>query len=477
MATDPIASFIRVYSEALRDQNAAIFAGAGLSIPAGIVDWQRLLRDIADEVGLDVKKEHDLVSVAQYHLNQRGRHRINQALVDEFSAKATLTDNHKILAALPIRTFWTTNYDGLIERALEEAGKTPDVKITPENLATTIHRRDAVVYKMHGDVSQPEKAIVTKEDYELYSTTRQLFSTALQGDLVSKTFLFLGFSFNDPNLAFILARIRILLGTNVRHHYCLLRRVHRNDFPTVAAFHYARAKQDLQVDDLRRYGIIGLLVDTYADYTNVLRRVSQTYRRSRVFISGSAVDYFPWDQPKAEELIQEVARQLVANGFGVVSGAGIGVGQGVVNGVLEQLENESTRVVDDRLILRQFPHGIADPLERRRRWTEYRKEILSEAGIAIFLFGNKRSAAGTLVDADGVEEEFRIAVAKHISVVPVGCTGSVAATLHKRVSDDFADYYPTRGYKALFATLNKKRSVARVAASIIRLVKKLRDNA
>ena len=474
---DSIVSFVDAYVEALRDQNAAIFAGAGLSIPAGIVDWRELLRSIAEDVGLDVDEEDDLVTVAQYHLNKRGRHKINQTLVNEFANRAALTANHEILAALPIRTFWTTNYDSLIEQALKAAGKTPDVKITAENLTTTAHRRDAIVYKMHGDVSQPDKAVVTREDYELYATTRHLFSTALQGDLVSKTFLFVGFSFSDPNLNYVLGRIRTLLGTNVRHHYCLLRRVHLRDFKTRREFHYARAKQDLQVDDLMRYGIIGLVVDDYSKYTSVLRRIAHRFRRSRVFISGSAADYAPWTEPKAGQLIQEIARQLAQNGFGVVSGSGLGVGPHVINGVLEQLDRDKTRVVDDRLILRPFPQGIADAAERKRRWTEYRQEMLADAGIAVFLFGNKRNAAGAIVSADGVEEEFSIAVEKDIAVVPVGCTGSVAAALHRRVAKKFVKYYPKPGYKKLFSDLGEKSSPTTVAARVLKLVKKLREEA
>ena len=80
---------------------------------------------------------------------------------------------------------------------------------------------------MHGDVSQPDKAVVTRDDYEHYSRDRQLFSTALQGDLVSKTFLFAGFSFTDPNLDHVMSRVRVFLGQNVRTHYCLMRRVQR----------------------------------------------------------------------------------------------------------------------------------------------------------------------------------------------------------------------------------------------------------
>src|SRR6266446_366611 len=144
MPRNLIDSFIDTYLQALRDQNAAVFAGAGLSIPAGLVDWKGLLKNIAHDIGLDVNKEEDLITVAQFHVNERrSRHQINQALIHEFATRAKLTENHKILASLPIRIYWTTNYDTLIEESLRQAGKTPDVKITVENLATTIPRRDA----------------------------------------------------------------------------------------------------------------------------------------------------------------------------------------------------------------------------------------------------------------------------------------------------------------------------------------------
>src|SRR5579885_2808044 len=171
MGHDPIDSFIETYVQALHDQNAAIFAGAGLSIPAGLVNWNDLLRGIASDIGLDVDKENDLISVAQFHVNERGgRNRINQALIHEFARRSKTTVNHDLLASLPIKTFWTTNYDSLIEDSLKAHGKLPDVKSTAENLATTLPRRDAVVYKMHGDASQPDKAVVTKDDYESYES-------------------------------------------------------------------------------------------------------------------------------------------------------------------------------------------------------------------------------------------------------------------------------------------------------------------
>jgi len=303
-----------------------------------------------------------------------------------------------------------------------------------------------------------------------------LYSMALQGDLVSKTFLFIGFSFNDPNLSYILSRIRVLLGENRRDHYCLLRSVRRRDFKTVANFHYAEARQELQVNDLKRYGIIGLLVDDYAHYTEVLRRIARRYNMSRVFVSGSAADYAPWEEANAQELIQELSRRLVAAGFGVVSGFGQGVGPYVVNGILAQLEREGTHVLDDRIVLRPFPIAISDPTERKRRWKAYRQDMLAQAGVAVFLFGNKKDTSGNLISADGMEEEFALAFDKRLVLVPVGCTGSTASDLHSRVLNNFADYYPVSGYKRLFQDLGKNGTAQQVAARVVALIEKLRDD-
>jgi hypothetical protein len=40
--TIPPEQFIRDFTKEIRSKNAAIFAGAGLSIPAGFVDWKGL---------------------------------------------------------------------------------------------------------------------------------------------------------------------------------------------------------------------------------------------------------------------------------------------------------------------------------------------------------------------------------------------------------------------------------------------------
>ena len=80
--SNEVDAFIKDYVKDLEAGNAAIFAGAGMSKTAGFVDWPELLRDIASELGLDVDKEHDLISVAQFHVNHlKGSAKLSRRII------------------------------------------------------------------------------------------------------------------------------------------------------------------------------------------------------------------------------------------------------------------------------------------------------------------------------------------------------------------------------------------------------------
>ena len=114
------------------------------------------MRSIARDLDLDVDKETDLIAVAQYHINKhKSRSTLNQKLIDEFTEDIKLTENHKLIANLPIRTVWTTNYDHLLEQAYENAGKRYDAKIHRNNIAPSKRRTNITIYKMHGDITPP----------------------------------------------------------------------------------------------------------------------------------------------------------------------------------------------------------------------------------------------------------------------------------------------------------------------------------
>lgn len=437
---------IKEYLKAIKEENAGLFIGAGLSVPAGFVNWSNLLNDIADELGLDISEEkHDLISLVQFYMNKkRNRNAVNQLLLDKYGNKTVPpTQNHKILARLPIKYYWTTNYDNLIERAFDEVGKTPDVKKSINNLSTVTRKRDAIIYKMHGDIDTPHEAVLTKDDYEIYSKKNELFSIALRGDLVSKTFLFLGFSFEDPNLNYILSRMRLLLEDNVKEHYCIFRKVKRNDFNSDDSFARAEVKQELRVEDLKRYGIETLLVDEYTDITDILAEIENKYRLSNIFISGSAEVYGDWDENNALSFVRQLAYKIVSNDYKIISGFGKGIGFEVVNGVLDYVYTTKFRHLDQSVSLRPFPYRIADPDERKAKWTKYREDMLSVTGISLFMFGNKR-VDGKIVQADGMREEYEISKKNGIKLIPIGNTGYMANELWNEVFANFQTFFKNK---------------------------------
>jgi hypothetical protein len=209
-------------------------------------------------------------------------------------------------------------------------------------LPDTTYKRDAVVYKMHGDAKHPAQATITKDDYERYHRKNEAFITALSSDLISKTFLFLGFSFTDPNLDYILSRVRLFLDGNTRPHYCIIKRVSRKDknSSTDADFDYNSRRQQLLISDLRRFQIEAIVIDDYSEITKLLQEIENRFKRNTIFISGSAAEYTPHTESDSLDFIHGLTKKLVEEKYSVVNGFGLGVGSAVINGALEAIYNQ-----------------------------------------------------------------------------------------------------------------------------------------
>lgn len=432
---------IGVIEQALYSEELAIFAGAGLSIDAGYCNWEALLRQPAKKLKLDIDKEkHDLISLAQFYCNTNKRSAINELLSSSFPSNKKPTENHKILSQLPISTYWTTNYDTLIEDALKANNKNVSVRKIDKDLQLSYRNYDSVVYKMHGDIQSPSEAVITRDDYEEYGVnSRKLFRDVLEGTLLTKTFLFLGFSFSDPNFNFVLSKMRILLGDDNRPHYYILKKVSEpnkekfeNEKEYEVAFkeyEYDLVKQNLQIADLDRYGIKIYLIDDYGEITDILRIILNRYKRKTVFISGSAEKYDPLDKEVAKNFIRKLSFGLVSNGYKVVNGYGLGVGTYVINGITEYCYDNRKIKIEDSLKLMPFPLSAISNEKLRETWEKYREEMISQCGIAIYMFGNKKKD-GKIVEADGLKKEFDIAKSYGVVNIPLGFTGSMAQELY-----------------------------------------------
>ncbi len=433
-------SFLQDIGKELAEENVAVFAGAGMSAGSGFVNWAELLRPIADELGLDVERETDLVALAQYHCNdnEANRSQLNQRLIEEFSRKAEETENHRILARLPIRTYWTTNYDRVIELALDKAGKIADVKHTKDHLATTKPKRDAVVYKMHGDVEHPSHAVLTKDDYEKYHVKMEQYLANLKGDLISKTFIFIGFSFTDPNLDYILSRVRVAYEKNQRRHYCFIKNVEKQKNEEDVDFEYRVRKQEYFVKDLTRFNIKTILVDDFREITDLLKRLEKKFKSKTVFISGAAHEYGNIGEQQALKFVYELSKKFVSKNMRIVSGFGLGVGSSVISGALEQTFKSPKAKLEDKLILRPFPQSTSGEISLSELWTKYREDMINYAGIALFLFGNKLDGE-KIIPSNGMREEFEIKKKNDLFLLPIGATGYMSKELWLELNEQIQD--------------------------------------
>lgn len=461
-------TFIKKYSEAIHLGNAAVFAGAGLSAASGFVNWKKLLEPLAKEIGLSMDQEHDYLAVAQYYYNRKKtRASINDTIYNLFTSEPHENRSLEIITRLPIRTYWTTNYDHLLEDALRANNRKPDIKITKENLALNMRDASATVYKMHGDVQFPDQIVLIKNDYETYGIVRNVFTTVLKGHLMSKTFLFVGFSFEDPNLTSILAWIKALLGDDVKEHYCLLRRVSREEGESKAEFVYRQGKQDFFIEDLKRYGIETVQVKAYDDIPRILGTIEKQCNLRNLFLSGSiSVDTASWTVKAAEEFARKFSSKLVSKKLCITSGYGLGIGSAVISGVLDEVNRRKYAHFDDYLKLYPFPQsGYGNDL--KAVWHDYRKEILAKCRVAIFMFGNKKGGSGNCATADGMLEEYEIADAKQAVIIPLASTEGAALEIYNRMLAKKAAYPYLKKY---WEPLKTEKSPEKIAEMVIEII-------
>jgi len=431
--------FIKEYALWLEQGTGAAFVGAGLSRTAGYPDWRTLLKEIAEELQIDLDSEHDLVGVAQWYINKSGkqRTRIAQVIKESFPDKSEVPQAQRILARLPIRNIWTTNYDRLLERAWALQRRNLDVKSITSDLSISSPWADTTLYKMHGSVDHPAEVVIATDDYELYRKKRAGFLQILNGHLIALHCLFLGFSFSDPNIAHLLAIIRESMGEHATQHYAVVRRPQKRDESLAdKPWAYEIARHNHWVEDLQRYGINCVEIDDYAEIDSILSDLEAAVGRRSVFVAGSYPDNLrDEDRNRIESIATRVGKIIGERKLRLVSGFGLTVGSSVIAGVLSMLYLEGVPSLDRSLYLRPFPQITPEGFEPAAFHRRYREDMIQQAGVCIFI-GGVRQGAGRAEIAQGVIDEYEIARSTGKVIVPVAVTGGAAAEIWTRLKAD-----------------------------------------
>lgn len=209
--------FISELQKKFQNRQVIPFIGAGLSMPYGVPDWATLIRECADAFGAADKdngiykmiiernlKEYDYWEAVRIIKRYLGR---TEEDIQQFVQKKIkscipkeinkIENNYSDLGHEGFELYFTTNYDHIIQKYIDTEYNGINLKDLKENLQELVYKPDAKrVFHLHGNISDVSSIVLSEEKYkELYSTEvyKKLFSL-FSG---TKTFLFLGFSFDD----------------------------------------------------------------------------------------------------------------------------------------------------------------------------------------------------------------------------------------------------------------------------------------
>jgi len=214
--TNEFRASLRNIVKAKETGKLVIFAGAGVSMDSNVPGWEYLINELKNDLDVD---ENDFLKLGDLYYNARGNKEYQERVQEilKFGKTKFNAIHQKILEIRPVHLI-TTNYDIHFEQVIEEQGyrysiikKDPDLPYSSGN---------SLFIKMHGDFA--EKNIVLRgKDYEDYNKNFPLIESYVKAIFASKLVLFIGFSFDDPNLTMILKTVNDILGKDIQRPYIL----------------------------------------------------------------------------------------------------------------------------------------------------------------------------------------------------------------------------------------------------------------
>ncbi len=149
------------------------------------------------------------------------RLRLNELLQTVFNRDGlSPNDAHRIAAKLFSRIL-TTNYDSLFEDAAKQVSKSPVVIARDVNMPSASLPNKTIIYKLHGDLSTPDRIVITQRDYSRVPLNDGL-RTELRSLILTSHLVFVGYALGDSDLLFQIEFSRDLLGGDLPKSYAVL---------------------------------------------------------------------------------------------------------------------------------------------------------------------------------------------------------------------------------------------------------------
>lgn len=219
-------------------RRCVIFLGAGVSKNScnekgeHPMDWVEFLKYLADlienqsaaKVVHDCIRSGDLLTACEVARKAIRPVNFNTELLRCFSEKRFKSGEiHSDLVGIDSRVVLTTNVDKLYDMAAS-AILHGDVIVKSHydvDVADVIRRQNRCIIKIHGTIDTPGNTIFTRIDYAKAREKYSSFYSVLEALFMTHTFLFLGASMRDPDIALLLEDYS-LRYTGTRPHYVVM---------------------------------------------------------------------------------------------------------------------------------------------------------------------------------------------------------------------------------------------------------------
>ena len=214
--------------ESIRRNECAVFFGSGISVNSGLPGWKELITELADE--LDIAPEQRgtgpdyFLDLAQWYRDSGKEPTVEKRLQARYQRENTgalPTIAHYLLASLPVGYFLTTNYDDLMECALEGLKRYPVRVISDTDTIKTGGRDDCYLIKPHGCATQDTGFVLSRDDYEDFEANKPATTILMESLLLTKSFFFVGYSLRDPDFRSINHRLAKILDKEKKTAYAL----------------------------------------------------------------------------------------------------------------------------------------------------------------------------------------------------------------------------------------------------------------
>jgi len=217
--------------ELVADNRIIPFLGSGFSIPSGLPTWTNLVDGLIRNCASDVQQS--LLNKLSSELAEADLTDIlNSLSTTEFAAKEYLIEQinsiryepseyHRLLLDLNSDTIITTNWDLLIEQSLTANHVAYRVIHRDVDVSQYDPDRAVQVIKPHGTILDADSLVYRQSQYRRFWEERPLLLNLVCTLMATKSFLFLGYGFGDPNMFALLDILHERLGNLRREHYAL----------------------------------------------------------------------------------------------------------------------------------------------------------------------------------------------------------------------------------------------------------------